>query len=89
MIVPSDAAAESTEDNLVEDLVRDEDNERTSEDNPATGEEDGSKSIEEVVTIGGRLSVAELDLENTDYICLKVRMLNLPCKWSHYLQEKL
>ena len=80
MIVPSDAAAESTEDNLVEDLVRDEDNERTSEDNPATGEEDGSKSIEEVVTIGGRLSVAELDLENTEYILQKVRMLNLPCK---------
>ena len=40
MIVPSDAAAESTEDNLVEDLVRDEDNEGTSEDDPATGEED-------------------------------------------------
>ena len=40
MIVPSDAAAESTEDNLVEDLVRYKDNEGTNEDNPATGEED-------------------------------------------------
>ena len=89
MIVPRDAAAESTEDNLVEDLVRDEDNEGTREDDPATGEEDRSRSIEEVVTIGSRLSVAELDLENTDYICLNVRMQSLPCKWCHYLQEKL
>ena len=68
MLVHGDAAAESTEDNLVEDLIRDEDNEGTSEDNPAKGEEDRSNQVEELVTEGVRLSINKLDLEKSHNI---------------------
>ena len=68
MLVHGDAAAESTEDNHVEDLIRDEDNEGTSEDNPAKGEEDRSNQVEELVTEGVRLSINKLDLEDLNKI---------------------
>ena len=46
MFIPVDVPAESAEDNLVEDLVRDEDEESTSKDHPAKGEENGSHQVE-------------------------------------------
>ena len=48
----SDGPAESTTDNLVEDLISNENNESTGEDNPAQGEKDRSNHVEEMVTVG-------------------------------------
>ena len=58
-----DVATESAADNLVEDLISNEDNENTSEDNPAQGEEDKGDHVEELVTVGVRLGRGELHLE--------------------------
>ena len=47
----SEVPAESTTDNLVEDLISNEDNERPHEDNPAQGEKDKSHHVKKMVTI--------------------------------------
>ena len=48
----SEVPAESTTDNLVEDLISNEDNERPHEDNPAQGEKDKRNHVKEPVTVG-------------------------------------
>jgi hypothetical protein len=63
-IVMRDIAAESTADNLVEDLIGNEDYESPREDNPAQGEKDKGEHVEELITVGIRLSGAELDLKS-------------------------
>jgi hypothetical protein len=63
-IMMRDIAAESTADNLVEDLICNEDNESSREDNPAQGEKDKGKHVEELITVGIRLREAELDLQS-------------------------
>ena len=59
-----DIAAESTADNLVEDLISNENNESPRGDNPAQTEEHKGDHVEELVTIGIRLRGAELDLKS-------------------------
>ena len=61
-IIMRDIAAESTADNLVEDLISNENNESPREDNPAQTEEHKGEHVEELVTVGIRLRGTELDL---------------------------
>ena len=63
-IIMRDIAAESTADNLVEDLISNENNESPREDNPAQTEEHKGEHVEELVTVGIRLRGAELDLKS-------------------------
>ena len=85
-----DVATESATDNLVEDLISNEDNENTSKDNPAQGEEDKGDHVEELVAVGVRLGRGELNLDKRVSKSYFTKLnTNLPGEWCHYLQEKL
>ena len=66
-IIMRDIAAESTADNLVEDLISNEDNESPREDNPTQGEKDKGELVEDLVTVWIRLMGGELDLQSVKF----------------------
>jgi len=64
VFVTVDTPKESAEDNLVEDLIRDEDKDSTSKDNPAKGENNRGHKVEESVTVRVFLCINKLDIVN-------------------------
>ena len=63
LILAGDVLAQPTANNLVKDLISNEDNEGSCENNPATREKDKRHHEEEAVTVGVRERVDKLDLK--------------------------